>query len=159
LAITYTFFFKPSPVPFFSYRNWLLNVFGATVKKDAHVYPTVKIWLPANLTMQEGSALGPNVNVYNQGNVSIGRNVIVSQGAHLCASTHDYNSRLHPLILAPILIEANAWICADAFIGPGVTIAEGGVVGARAVAMKNIEAWGVYGGNPARKINERTWFD
>jgi len=158
-ALTYTLLFRFSPVPFFSYRRWLLRCFGASIATGVNVYPSAKIWFPKNLVMKSGSTLGPNVNVYNQGAIVIGGNTIVSQGAHLCASTHDYNNPLHPLLLAPIQIEANAWICAEAFVGPNVTVAEGSVVGARAVLMKNTEAWGVYGGNPARKVNERERFD
>jgi putative colanic acid biosynthesis acetyltransferase WcaF len=158
-AFVYTFFFRVSPKPFFNFRSWLLRCFGSSIENDVHVYPTVKIWLPANLKMASGSTIGPDVNIYNQGSISIGRNTIVSQGAHLCASTHDYNNPLHPLVLAPITIEDNVWICADAFIGPGVTAAEGCVVGARAVITKDTECWSVYGGNPAKKVNERNKFE
>jgi putative colanic acid biosynthesis acetyltransferase WcaF len=66
---------------------------------------------------------------------------------------------MHPLKLAPIKIEDNVWICADAFVGPGVTVFEGAVLGARGVLMKNTEAWGVYGGNPAIKVNNRERFE
>ncbi|MEH6542442.1 MAG: hypothetical protein V7721_00740 [Porticoccaceae bacterium] len=158
-GLCYALLFRFSPVPCFSYRRWLLRCFGAKIAEKVNVYPSVKIWFPKNLVMQSGSTLGPKVNVYNQGGISIGMNAIVSQGAHLCASTHDYNNPLHPLLLAPISIEQNAWICADAFIGPGVTVAEGSVVGARAVVMKNTECWSVYGGNPAIKVNERKRFE
>jgi len=158
-ALVYIVFFRPTPVPFFAYRGWLLRLFGAKLAKGVNVYPSVRVWLPKNLSLESGSTLGPNVNIYNQGAISIGKNVVVSQGAHLCASTHDYNNPVHPLLLAPIRIENNAWICTDAFIGPHVTIAEGCVVGARAVAVKSTESWSVYGGNPAKKVNERKRFE
>lgn len=157
-GITYALFFKPSPVPFFAYRRWLLTLFGAKLECNTHIYPTVKIWFPKNLTMGASATIGPCVTVYNQGDVVIGANVIVSQGAHICASTHDYNDPLHPLLLAPIKIEDNVWICADAFVGPGVTVSEGVVLGARGVLMKNTDAWCVYGGNPAIKVNNRERF-
>jgi putative colanic acid biosynthesis acetyltransferase WcaF len=158
-GITYVLFFKPSPVPFFAYRRWLLTLFGARLERKTNIYPTVKIWFPRNLTMAAGATIGPYVTIYNQGEIVVGANVIVSQGAHICASTHDYNDPLHPLLLAPIRIENNVWICADAFVGPGVTVTEGAVLGARGVLMKNTEAWGVYGGNPAKKLNDRKKFN
>ena len=46
-------------------------------------------------------------------------------------------------------------VCADAFVGPGVVIVEGAVVGARAVVMKNVEPWTVVAGNPAQVIKIR----
>ena len=152
------FLFRISPVPFFSLRNAILRLFGASLGSGVRIYPSVKIWWPANLKVEDFGTLGPNVNVYNQGNIAVRKAAIVSQGAHLCASSHNYNDPLHPLILSPIEIGANAWVCADAFVGPGVTVSEGSVIGARAVITKNTEAWGVYAGNPAKKVKERARF-
>ena len=156
--IVYLSLFRLSPTPFFTYRSIVLRLFGAKIGKECVVYPNVEIWLPSNLTMGDRAALGPSVKIYNQGNISIGEEVIVSQGAHLCASTHDYNNPVHPLILAPISINNHAWICADAFIGPGVCVSEGAVIGARSVVSKTIPEWTVYAGNPAIKIKNRKRF-
>nr|WP_261404518.1 hypothetical protein [Chenggangzhangella methanolivorans] len=60
-----------------------------------------------------------------------------------------------PLRSLPIEIGANAWIAAEAFVGPGVTVAEGAVLGARGVAMRNLSAWTVHAGNPASPMRER----
>lgn len=157
-GITYILFFRFSPIPFKRYRLFILKLFGAKVNASSNVYPSAKIWLPSNLTLGDNSTLGPNVTVYNQGHITICDRVIISQGAHLCASTHDYNNALHPLILAPITIENDVWVCADAFVGPNVTLGEGCVIGARAVMTKTAEQWSVYGGNPARKIKNRERF-
>jgi putative colanic acid biosynthesis acetyltransferase WcaF len=59
------------------------------------------------------------------------------------------------LLKPPIHIADDVWICADAFVGPGVTIGEGAVVGARAVAAKDVPAWTVVVGNPAKEIRKR----
>jgi len=157
-AIVYNLFFRLSPVPFFAYRRCVLRVFGTSIGSGVKVYPSVKIWLPSNLTLRADSSVGPNVNIYNQGVISIDQNVIVSQGAYLCASTHDYNDPKHSLILAPITIGKNSWVCAEAFVGPGVTVSEGTVVGARAVISKDTECWGIYAGNPARLLKKRVPF-
>tara|TARA_R110001583_G_scaffold1285_1_gene10551 strand:- start:19921 stop:20472 length:552 start_codon:yes stop_codon:yes gene_type:complete len=154
----YVLFFRFSPKPLFKYRTFILRLFGATIGNGVSVYPSATIWLPSNLCLGDKVAVGPNVNVYNQGQITIGTNSIISQGTHLCASTHDYNDPLHPLLLAPITIEPNVWVCADSFVGPYVTIKEGAVVGARSVVVKNVEQWSVYSGNPARKIKERARF-
>lgn len=154
----YILFFRFSPKPLFKYRSFILRLFGATIGKGVAVYPSATIWLPSNLHLGDKVAIGPNVNIYNQGQITIGFNSIISQGSHLCASTHDYNDPLHPLLLAPITIGNDVWVCADAFIGPNVTLDEGSVVGARAVMIKATEEWSVYGGNPAIKIKERVRF-
>ena len=79
----------------------------------------------------------------------------VSQRAHLCAGTHDFRDPAMPLLRPPITIHDDAWICADAFIGPGVEIGSGAVVGARAVVVKGVAAWMIVAGNPAREIGKR----
>jgi putative colanic acid biosynthesis acetyltransferase WcaF len=61
-----------------------------------------------------------------------------------------------PLLKPPIEIGDMAWICADAFVGPGVTVGEGAVVGARAVVVKNVEPWTIVVGNPAKAVGRRT---
>lgn len=158
-AVVYYVFFRFSPTPMFKYRRWLLTIFGAQLGDSVYIYPSVKIWWPGNFSLGEGSSLGPRVNVYNQGSINIGSYTIVSQGAHLCASTHDYNNSLHPLVLAPIQIGHHVWICAEAFIGPHVSIADGCVMGARAVVSQSTQKWGVYAGNPAVFLKTRARVD
>lgn len=151
----YYLFFRLSPTPLFGYRRLILRLFKADIGQRVNIYPSVDIWLPENLAIGNDSSIGPNVKVYNQGKITIADRTIISQGAHLCASTHDYNDPVHPLLLAPINIESDVWVCAEAFVGPGVNLKEGGVLGARAVCLKNTELWSVYAGNPAAKIKNR----
>jgi putative colanic acid biosynthesis acetyltransferase WcaF len=80
---------------------------------------------------------------------------MVSHRAHLCAGTHDFNCPNLPLLKPPIKIENQAWICTDAFVGPGVTVGEGAIVGARAVVTKDIAPWAIMAGNPAKCIKQR----
>jgi putative colanic acid biosynthesis acetyltransferase WcaF len=157
--VIYILFFRFTLVPLFSMRVALLRLLGAQIKESSRVYPSCSIWSPANLKIGDESTIGPRVNVYNQGRVCIGSRCIISQDVSLCASSHDYEQPLHPLFLSPINIENDAWICAEAFIGPGVTVGEGAVIGARAVLMKDAEPWSVYAGNPAIKIKTRERFD
>jgi putative colanic acid biosynthesis acetyltransferase WcaF len=92
--------------------------------------------------------------------VRLGAHALVSQGAVLCAGTHDVDDPNFQLITKPITIGNNAWVAAEAFIGPGVEVGDGTVVGARAVVAKGrLEPWGVYAGNPARFLRLRPKFD
>jgi putative colanic acid biosynthesis acetyltransferase WcaF len=81
--------------------------------------------------------------------VSIGANTTVSQYSFLCTASHDYNDLSMPLVVAPIHIGDDAWVTADVFIGPGVTIGDGAVVTARSSVFSDIEPWVVARGNPA----------
>lgn len=147
--------FRFSPKPMHGWRSVLLRLFGATVGKGVHVYPGVKIWAPWNLDLGDECGIGSGVILYSQGKITIGKRVVISQGAQLCSGTHDYTHPGFPLITMPIVIGDNAWIAADAFVHPGVTIGEGSVVGARSVVTKNMPAWMVCAGHPCKPIKER----
>jgi putative colanic acid biosynthesis acetyltransferase WcaF len=147
--------FRFSPRICFGWRRFLLRLFGARVGQAVHIYSSANIYLPWNLEIDDWSSIGEWALIYNLGPVRIGSNVTISQRAHLCAGTHDYRDPALPLLKPPILIGNQAWICADAFVGPGVTVGEGAVVGARAVAVRDVEAWAIVAGNPARVVNRR----
>lgn len=142
-------------IPLRYVRNVLLKMFGAKIPLETLVYPSCRIWAPWNLKMGKHSCIGPHTEIYNKAPIIIKDHVTISQGAHLYTASHDISQKYHPLITAPIIIENYAWIAADTFIGMGVTIHEGGVVGARGCVFKDVEAWTVVGGNPAKFIKRR----
>jgi len=147
--------FRWSPRPLFGWRRMLLRCFGARVAAGVHVYPSVRIEIPWNLELGEGAAIGDRAWIYNLGRVRIGARATVSHAAHLCAGSHDYRDPALPLLRLPIVVGPEAWVCAQAFVGPGSVIGEGAVVGAGAVANGEIEAWTVVAGNPARFVKRR----
>src|SRR3954451_12465575 len=147
--------FRFSPRPCFGWRRFLLRCFGARIGRHAHIYRTVTISLPWNLEVGDYAAIGDHVFIYNLGQINIGARATISHRAHLCAGTHDYTKADFPLLRPPITIGEQAWVCADAFIGPGVTVGEGSIVAARAVAIKNVDPWSIVGGNPAKFIKRR----
>lgn len=132
-----------------------MRIFGASIGSGVHIYPTVRIMLPWNLSIGSEASIGDRANLYNLGLISIGPAATISQGAHLCAGTHDYLRADLPLLKLPIIIGEGAWICADSFIGPGVKIGDYAIVGARGVAMKDVADWVVAVGNPARVVKSR----
>ena len=145
-----------TPAPLHKWRILLLRVFGAQIHKTAHVYGSSRVWYPPNLIMEAGSCLGPKVNCYCMALIHLGRSAIVSQGAYLCAGMHDIEDPEFQLMVRPINIGANAWLAADSFVGPGVTVGECVVLGARSVLFKTVEPHGVYVGNPAQLIRYRS---
>jgi putative colanic acid biosynthesis acetyltransferase WcaF len=147
--------FRPTPPPLHGWRCWLLRRFGARIAPGCHVYSDAQIWAPWNLVMEPLSCLGPRVICYSMATIHLGTRAVVSQGAHLCTGSHDYTSENFQLFASPITIGADAWICAEAFLGPGVVIGDGAVIGARAVVMRSQPPWVVCAGNPAQLIGTR----
>lgn len=144
-----------SPRPCFGFRRWWLRLFGAKIGQNVHIYPSANIYFPWNLTIGDWSSIGEWSLIYNLGQVTIGSQTTISQRTHLCAGTHDYRDPTMPLQKPPIQVGDNVWVCADAFIGPGVSLGNGVVVGARAVVVRSVEPWTIVAGNPARVIRRR----
>lgn len=144
-----------------SFHNWygfrraLLRAFGARLASSANLRRTVLIECPWNLSIGSESSVGDRAVLYCLGRVTIGNNVTISQGAHLCAGSHDSRKRTMPLVRPPVEIGDEAWIAADAFVGPKVRVGAGAILGARGVALHDLEPWTIYLGNPATKIRTR----
>lgn len=147
--------FRWSPRLCWGWRRFLLRVFGAKVGEHVHIHPSAVVFIPWNLEIGPWSSVGFDALLYNLGPLKIGEGVTVSQRAHICGGTHGFRDEAMPLVRAPVTIGSGAWVCADAFVGPGVTIGERAVVGARAVACSDVGAGVVVAGNPARVIGTR----
>ena len=147
--------FTMTPRPLWRWRRMLLRLFGARIGKEVHIFPSVKIAIPWNLKVGDFAAVGDGAILYSLGLISIGERATISQNAHLCAGTHNHTDPTMPLLKVPIRIEAEAWVCADAFVGPGVTVGRRAVLGARAVAVSNIENSMIAVGNPAKSKRKR----
>jgi Acetyltransferase (isoleucine patch superfamily) len=156
--VAWTLLARWTPPPMHRWRVMLLNLFGARVAADARVYASASIWYPPNLEMRSQATLGSGVICYAMDRIVIGERAVVSQRAHLCAGTHLVDDPHFQLVARPIEIGAYAWVAAEAFVGPGVSIGEGAVLGARGVTVKDLDAWTIYAGNPARPIRTRSPF-
>jgi putative colanic acid biosynthesis acetyltransferase WcaF len=149
-GVVWLVLFRTSPRPLHVWRRFLLRLFGANLGMHVNVYPTVKMWAPWALSIGDYVGVADGVKIYNMAPIVIGNHCVISQGAHLCGGSHDIDSANFQLIAKPITLESYVWVCAEAFVGPGVHLAEGCVLGARAVVVKSIvEPWTVWAGNPA----------
>lgn len=149
--------FRWSPRPWHGFRTRLLRLFGADIPHPAQVvvFPTARITFPWKLSLAPRSMIGPRVTLYNLAHITLQRGANISQNCHLCAGTHDFNRWDMPLVTAPIVIGENAWLAADVFVGPGVTIGELSVVGARSVVVRDLPARKICVGQPCRPVKDR----
>jgi putative colanic acid biosynthesis acetyltransferase WcaF len=150
--------FAWSPRQIWGWRNVLLRLFGAHVGRNVRIYPTVKIAVPWTLSIADGASVGDHAILYSLGSITLGASASISQYAHLCAGSHDYRQSDLPLLKLPISIAEGAWVCAEAFVGPGVNVGAYAIVGARAMANRNVDAWTIVLGNPAQVVGVRPPF-
>ena len=160
-SVTYVVAFKFSPRICFSWRSMLLRLMGAKIGSNCKIYPKVKIWLPKNLIIGDGVIIGDEANLYNIAPITLASEVTISQEAFLCTASHNIESPNRELVSSSINVDRGAWIFAGAFLSMGTQIGEGAIVGARTCVTKNVEAFDVIGGNPARIIKKRKvdWLD
>jgi len=148
-------FFKPSPQIFYSWRRFLLRLFGAKIGEKVIIRPSVTITYPWKVAIGDYSWIGDNVELYSLGEIEIGKNVVISQKSYLCAASHDYTKEDFPIWSKKITIEDECWLATDVYVAPGITIGRGTIVGARSSVFKDLPPEKVCVGSPAKPMKDR----
>jgi putative colanic acid biosynthesis acetyltransferase WcaF len=133
----------------------LLRSFGARIGRGVVIAPRVNIHMPWKLTIGDDAWIGEEVFILNLEPISIGANSCVSQRTFLCTGNHDYRSSTFDYIGRPIVIGDGAWIGAQSFVGPGVSIGVDTVVTAGSVVLSNLPDKQICSGNPCEPSKSR----
>lgn len=152
--VNYYIFASALPWPY-GFKRWLLVLFGAQVGPGLVIKPKVRIKNPWRLRIGAHCWLGESVWIDNLAFVDIGDNVSISQGAMLLTGNHDYTSSSFPYRLGPITLAEGVWIGAQTVVCPGVGCGSHAILAVGSVATKNLDAWGIYAGNPAAFVRTR----
>lgn len=147
--------FAWSPQIFYGWRRFLLRLFGANIGKNVLIRPSAKFTYPWKVSIGENSWVGDECVFYSLGEIHIGRNVSIAHRDYFCTGLHDIHSLSFDIAQNPIVIEDECWIPNDIFVGPGVTIGRGTVVGARSTVLKDLPEGMICYGNPAKPIKKR----
>ncbi len=146
---------RPSWNPLMGLKIALLRLFGAKIGKNVYLKPCVLIKSPWNLTIGDDCWIGEKVWIDNLDKVYIGSNVCLSQESLLLTGNHDYTISSMPYRNAPIIIEDGAWVGGRAVVCSGVTVHNNAILTVGSIATKDLDANGIYQGNPAVKVRER----
>ena len=147
--------FATSPQFMYGWRRWLLRLFGAKIGVGAIIRPTVRVQFPWKVSIGDYAWVGDHVGLYNLGEIKIGAHAVVSQRSYLCTGSHRPAEIDFPIYALSIDIGAEAWIATDVYIGPGVSVGRGTIVGARSSVFKNLPEGKVCVGSPAKVIRDR----
>jgi putative colanic acid biosynthesis acetyltransferase WcaF len=143
----------------FGSKRWLLRRFGARVGLGVVLKPAAKITFPWKLELGDHCWIGEEAWILNLAPVRIGSNVCISQRAFLCAGSHDWSDPAFGLVTRPIAVEDGVWICANVFVGPGVTIGRNAVITAGSVVIEDMPAGMVCSGNPCVPVHPRRFHE
>ena len=128
-------------------------MFGATIGEGVRVRPSAHITYPWKVRIGDWSWIGEESVLYSLEEISIGSNVSVSHRCYLCAGNHDYERVDFPYVVdatkTRIAVGDEVWLANDVFVGPGVTIGRGAVVGARSDVFESLPPLMVCFGSPA----------
>ncbi|WP_417371153.1 WcaF family extracellular polysaccharide biosynthesis acetyltransferase [Gelidibacter japonicus] len=148
-------FLKCSLNPSSGLRIFWLKCFGAKIGEGVVIKPGVNIKYPWKLTIGNQCWIGEGVWIDNLDQVTLEDHVCISQGAFLLCGNHNYKLSSFDLMTAPIILKEGSWVGAKSIVGPGVTMKSHSVLSLGSITTNNLEAYGVYRGNPAVKIKER----
>ena len=158
-ALVWTLVCRWTPGPLNAWRLIVLKAFGCRISGRPYVAPSARIRVPWQLLMENCACLGDGAQVYNLGECILRARCTIAQNAYLCGGSHDLEKRALPLIVAPVEIGPDAFLGARTFVMPGVVVGEGAVVGAASVVVRDVAAWTVVAGNPAKPIGSRSFID
>lgn len=147
-------FLTPLPVPSGVKRS-ILRAFGARIGKGVVIKPRVNIHFPWKLTVGDHSWIGEEVFLLNFEAITIGDQCCISQRAFLCTGNHDYRQPSMPYRNQPVTIEDGAWVGAQVFVSPGVTIGSETVIAAGSIVTKSQPPGAVCAGNPCTVTRSR----
>jgi putative colanic acid biosynthesis acetyltransferase WcaF len=148
-------FFALSPQFLYEWRSFLLRLFGAKIGNGVKIRPTTRITYPWNLEIGDHCWVGDDCTIYNLGKIKFGNNVALAHKVYLCTGMHDYQDINFRIYAKDIFIEDEVWLPNDVFVGPGVTIKRGVVVGARSTVLNDLPEGMICYGNPAKPVKPR----
>jgi putative colanic acid biosynthesis acetyltransferase WcaF len=139
----------------YGWKRRLLRRFGGEIADGVVIKPRARVTFPWKLSIGANSWIGEEAWLLNLDRIEIGANVCISQRVFLCTGNHDWSRESFDLRTQPIIIKDGAWICAGAFIGPGVTVAENTVVTAGSVVTRDLPPGMICSGNPCVPVKKR----
>lgn len=148
-------FFRWSPQFAYVFRSWLLRCFGANIGQGVIIRPSVTVTYPWKVSIGDHAWIGNDVVLYSLGEIHIGAHAVISQRSYICASDHDYSQLDFPIQARKVTISAEAWLAADVFVSPGVTIGQGCVIGARSSVFRDMPVGMVCMGTPCVPVKPR----
>ena len=148
---------RPTPKPFYAWRNLVLKAFGARVSGRPLIASSATIQIPWHVELEDRSCVGEKAVLYSQGRIVLRKRCTVAQECYLSAGTHDFSDPQLPLVTGEIVIGEEAFIGARAFVHAGVHVGAGAVIGACSVVTKDVTEWTIAAGNPCAPIRRRVF--
>lgn len=134
-------------------RLLMSRLTGRDVDKSFGMFPPFYSDYGKNIVLGKNVFINSGCCFQDQGGIEIGDGSLIGHQVVIATLNHDPDPEKRAgMIPAPVKIGRNVWIGAHATILPGVTVGDGAIIGGGAVVTKNIPAYAVAVGVPARVI-------
>lgn len=142
-------------IPLHSVRNFFYRLSGIKIGPGSTIHMWANFFNPKGIEIGEDTIIGDHAFLDGRAPLKIGSHVDIASYVLIYNSQHDVDSDDFHALEEPVIIEDYVFIGPRAIIQPGVTIKKGAIVAAGAVVAKDVEAFAVVGGVPAKFIKER----
>ena len=136
-------------------REIMGRLTGKKIDDSFRMFPPFYTDFGKNVTIGRNVFINSGCHFQDQGGITIGDDALIGHNVVLATINHDLSPLKHrENHYAPIVIEDHVWIGSNATILQGVTIGRWSVVAAGAVVSKDVEAFTIVGGVPAKEIRK-----
>ncbi len=144
-------------IPFHFVRlSFYRRIMGFQLEDGVAIHLGARFDCTRGLKIGKNSIINENCRLDPRGGITIGSNVSISAETIILTADHDPDSQDFDGRALTVRIADRAWVGTRVIILPGVTVGEGAVIAAGAVATKNVAAYSIVAGVPARLIRERS---
>lgn len=138
-------------VRLFLYRH----LFGTKIGHNSTIHWQCRFFAPEGVIIGENTVIGNNAFFDGRCGLTIGNRVMTAAEVAIYTLQHDIDDPMFAHTGAPVVIEDYVYIGPRVIILPGVRVGKGAVIAAGAVVTKDVAAYTLVGGVPARFIRNR----
>lgn len=142
-------------IPFHSVRLFFYTLSGVKIGKGTALHMWTNFFNPRNISIGDDTIVGDHAFLDGREKLTIGNHTDIASYVMIYNSEHNLESAEFTAVEEPVKIGNFVFIGPRVIILPGVTIGDGAVIAAGAVVTKDVEAYTIVGGVPAKLIGER----
>lgn len=142
-------------IPIHHLRRFFYRLAGVRIGKGSAIHTGTRFYYPGNISIGTDSIIGEGALLDGRDKLVVGDHVDIASEVMIYNAEHDVNSSNFDSIKEPVTINDYVFIGARAIILPGVKIGRGAVVASGAVVTKDVDDLEIVGGVPARPIGRR----
>ena len=141
--------------PSHTIRKLIYSIISIKIGKASAIHSGATLYTLGGIKIGTDTIIGEKATLDGRGKLVIGNHVDIASEVMIYTSQHDVNSNNFSPILEPVTVKDYVFIGPRSIILPGVTIEKGAIIAAGSIVTKNVSAFSIVAGVPAKQIGER----